>query len=140
MPKAQTKTEPVRASGRKATKPRRNRRKAEKEVRLYQNTTNLLIARLPFRRLVRDIINDVSLVNKGIEGGMRIQKAALDTLQEAAEQHLAQRFEVCQFALEHKRQVTLTLPEMRMVQGIVEGLPVLEPRNTVRLKDRLQSR
>ncbi|GLC50857.1 hypothetical protein PLESTB_000439600 [Pleodorina starrii] len=69
-------------------KPKRRFRKgtvALREIRKYQKTTDLLIRRLPFQRLVREI------ANKGAPGGQtefRWRSDALEALQEAAESYL----------------------------------------------------
>ena len=59
---------------------------ALKEIRKYQKSTDLLIRKLPFQRLVRELsqhfIND-----------MRFQSSALLALQEAAEAYLVGLFE-----------------------------------------------
>lgn len=94
---------------------------ALREIRHYQKTTKLLIARLPFQALVRlcicllgaladdltsqakkvrDIAKDITkeefpasaIVNQG--QGLRWQKTSFDALQEAAEAYLVYLFEV----------------------------------------------
>ncbi|RWS30899.1 histone H3 variant-like protein [Leptotrombidium deliense] len=52
---------------------------ALREIRRYQKTTDLLIARAPFQRLIREITQELSVE------GIRYQTAALIALQEAAE-------------------------------------------------------
>ena len=51
------------------------------EIRKYQQSTESLIPRLPFRRLVRELVQ-----NK--KQDIRIQETALEALQEAAETYL----------------------------------------------------
>ncbi|KAJ7698198.1 putative H3 histone family 3B variant 1 [Mycena olivaceomarginata] len=59
---------------------------ALREVRKYQKSTELLIRRLPFQRLVREIAGD-------FKTDMRFQSTALAALQEAAEEYLNSLFE-----------------------------------------------
>ena len=60
---------------------------ALKEIRKYQKTTNMLIPRLPFARLVREIMQQHTTDT------FRIQAEALMALQEAAEAYLVHLFE-----------------------------------------------
>ena len=53
------------------------------EIRKYQKSTENLIPKLPFRRLVREIIRNTM----GKENA-RIQEIAIEALQEAAEAYL----------------------------------------------------
>jgi len=59
---------------------------ALREIRRYQKTVELLIPRLPFQRVVKEIIDE-------IQPGLRLQKDALTTLQEATEAALVSKFE-----------------------------------------------
>ncbi len=67
------------------------------EIRKYQKTTELLIRKLPFQRLVREITTDV----KGSD--MRFQSPALLALQEAAEAYLVGLFEDANLCAIHAR-------------------------------------
>lgn len=51
---------------------------ALREIRRFQKSTDLLIKKLPFQRLVREIAQD-------IKTDLRFQSAAIGALQEAAE-------------------------------------------------------
>jgi len=66
--------------------------KALKEIKRYQKTTELLIPRAPFQRLVKEIMSQQ-------RGGhdMRIQASALGALQESAEALLVTEFECKSF-------------------------------------------
>ena len=59
---------------------------ALKEIRHFQKHTALLIRRLPFQRLVREIAQD-------FKTDLRFQQAAIKALQEAAEEYLVGLFE-----------------------------------------------
>ena len=61
---------------------------ALKEIRKYQKSTDLLLKKLPFQRLVREIAQKYSLYD-GTDGtALRFQSDALMALQEAAEAYL----------------------------------------------------
>lgn len=53
--------------------------KALREIRKYQKTTELLLPKKSFQRLVREIMQDIG------KGDMRFKAAALDALQEITE-------------------------------------------------------
>lgn len=59
---------------------------ALREIRRYQNTTHLLIPRLPFQRLIREITIQYKT-------DIRYQAVALECLHEAAEAYLVGLFE-----------------------------------------------
>jgi histone H3/H4 len=63
--------------------------RALKEIRKFQRTTDLLIRRLPFARLVRQICDDHFA--PGVQ--LRWQALAIEALQEAAEDYLVKLFE-----------------------------------------------
>ena len=58
---------------------------ALKEIRQYQKSTELLIRKLPFQRLVREIASDSGVIKSPLCGKVRFQSAAVMALQEAAE-------------------------------------------------------
>jgi histone H3 len=60
---------------------------ALREIRTYQKSTCNLIRKLPFRRLVREIMHEKNSV-------LRIKAAALEAIQEAAEKYMVDVFEV----------------------------------------------
>ncbi|OCF36945.1 histone H3 [Kwoniella heveanensis BCC8398] len=64
--------------------------RALKEIRQYQKTTDLLIAKLPFSRVVREVAMSLSSVEAG---DLRWQSSAIMALQEAAEAFLVHLFE-----------------------------------------------
>ena len=59
---------------------------ALREIRRYQKSTDLLIRKLPFQRLVREIAQD-------FKNDLRFQGSAVLALQEAAEAYLVGLFE-----------------------------------------------
>ena len=66
---------------------------ALKQIRQYQKSTELLIRKLPFQRLVREIASDSEVIKSPLCGKVRFQSAAVMALQEAAEAYLVGLFE-----------------------------------------------
>ena len=66
---------------------------ALKQIRQYQKSTELLIRKLPFQRLVREIAGDSEIITSPLCGKVRFQSAAIMALQEAAEAYLVGLFE-----------------------------------------------
>ena len=62
---------------------------ALREIRRFQRSTELLIPKSPFSRLVREVMLDFQRVGDGLQ----IQASALQALQEAAEAYLVSVFE-----------------------------------------------
>jgi histone H3 len=73
---------------------------ALREIRRYQKSTDLLIKKMPFQRVVREL---ASLLSPGI----RFQSTALAALQEASEMFLVNLFEDTNFAAIHAKRVTI---------------------------------
>ena len=65
---------------------------ALREIRRYQKSTDLLIRKMPFQRLVREIAQDY-------RSEIRFQAKAILAMQEATEAYLVGLFEVCCFIL-----------------------------------------
>ncbi|KAJ1457048.1 histone-fold-containing protein [Pelagophyceae sp. CCMP2097] len=98
-------------------KPRRTQRlkpgeRALKEIRQYQRSTDLLLRKLPFARLVREV--QMGFVNKEY----RWQAAALVALQEAAEAHLVHLFEDANLCAIHAKRVTIMVKDMQLARRI----------------------
>ena len=83
-----------------------------KEIRAYQGSTDLLLRRLPFARLVREIQMSMSRVP------YRWQGSALLALQEAAEAHLVGLFEDSNLCAIHGKRVTIMPKDMQLARRI----------------------
>ena len=108
-----------RPSGPTAARPkvRRKRRmrpgeKALREIRQYQSSTSLLLRRLPFARLVREIQYGMT------RQPYRWQGSAILALQEAAEAHLVSLFEDCNLCAIHGKRVTIMPKDMQLARRI----------------------
>ena len=96
-PEQKKKIHEVRMQGRQV-KPHRYRAgtTALKDIRYFQKTTALLIRRLPFQRLVREIAQD-------FKTDLRFQSVAILCLQEAAEAYLVRLFDDANLCAIHAR-------------------------------------
>lgn len=107
------------AAGGKVKKPHRFRpgTVALREIRKYQKTTELLIKKAPFQRLVREVAGETGeFVLGGQSRELRFQAAAVQALQEATEQYLVRMFEEAQLAAVHAKRVTVMPKDMQLVQ------------------------
>ena len=86
--------------------------KALKEIRAYQSSTDLLIRRLPFARLVREI--QYTMMNEAY----RWQATAMMALQEASEAHLVGLFEDANLCAIHGKRVTIMPKDMHLARRI----------------------
>mmetsp|Transcript_2253 Transcript_2253/g.3342 ORF Transcript_2253/g.3342 Transcript_2253/m.3342 type:complete len:137 (+) Transcript_2253:24-434(+) len=86
--------------------------RALREIRAYQESTDLLIRRLPFARLVREIQMSMSRV------AFRWQGSAILALQEAAEAHLVGLFEDANLCAIHGKRVTLMPKDLQLARRI----------------------
>ena len=84
------------------------------EIVKYQRSTDLLIPKLSFQRLVREIMNDVC-DDIGIHN-KRVQSNALLALQTAAEDFLQNLFSDAQIAAIHANRVTVTNVDIQLVK------------------------
>ena len=83
--------------------------KALKEIRQYQKSTELLIRKLPFQRLVREITQNFKAV-------VRFQSTAILALQEASEAYLVGLFEDTNLCAIHANRVTITPKDMYLAR------------------------
>ncbi|TEY54961.1 hypothetical protein BOTCAL_0234g00160 [Botryotinia calthae] len=84
---------------------------ALREIRQYQMTTELCIPKLPFRRLVKEIMHSHC-------PGFRIQSSALAALQEAAESTIVTEFEMTNLCAIHAKRVTIQAKDMVLVRRL----------------------
>jgi histone H3 len=88
--------------------------KALREIRRYQKSDELLIRKLPFQRLVREIVEAQSRTGETY----RLQAAALNALQMAAEAYLVSLFEDSYLCTLHAKRVTLMPKDMQLARRI----------------------
>ncbi|EGN96296.1 hypothetical protein SERLA73DRAFT_185971 [Serpula lacrymans var. lacrymans S7.3] len=84
---------------------------ALREIRRYQKTTELLIRKLPFQRLVRELAQE-------IKSELRFQSSALMALQEASEAYLISLFEDTNMAAIHAKRVTIQPKDLALARRL----------------------
>ena len=84
---------------------------ALQEIRRYQKSTDLLIRKLPFQRLVREIAQEFKL-------NLRFQSAAISALQEASEAYLVGLFEDTNLCTIHAKRVTIMPRDIQLARRI----------------------
>ena len=84
---------------------------ALREIRKYQKSTDLLIRKLPFQRLVREIAQD-------FKTDLRFQSSAVLALQEAAEAYLVGLFEDTNLAAIHAKRVTIMPKDIQLARRL----------------------
>ena len=96
---------------------------ALREIRRYQRSTDLLIRKLPFMRLVREITQTYN--SNPAEGELRWQIDAMLALQEAAEAYLVHLYEDANLCCIHARRITIMVKDIqlaRRIRGFSESL------------------
>ena len=88
---------------------------ALKEIRRYQKSTELLIRKLPFQQVVREIANDRDVVPGHMLGKIRFQSAAIKALQEA---YLVGLFEDSNLCAIHAKRVTIMPKDIHLARRI----------------------
>ncbi|XP_010610324.1 histone H3.1 [Fukomys damarensis] len=84
---------------------------ALREIRRYQKSTELLIRRLPFQRLVREIAQD-------FKTHLRFQSSAVMAMQEACESYLVMLFEDTNLCAIHAKRVTIMPKDIQLARRI----------------------
>ena len=94
-------------------KPRRYRpgTVALRDIRKYQKGTDLLIRKLPFARLVREIAQDYHT-------DLRFQSLAILALQEASEAYIVGLFDDSNLCAIHAKRVTIMPKDMQLARRI----------------------
>ncbi|EGZ23868.1 hypothetical protein PHYSODRAFT_481269 [Phytophthora sojae] len=84
---------------------------ALREIRRYQRSTELLIHKLPFQRLVREIA-------QGYKADLRFHGSAILALQEASEAYLVGLFIDTNLCAIHAKRVTIMAKDMQLTRRI----------------------
>ena len=93
---------------------------ALREIRKYQRSTELLINKIPFARLIREICNDIH------PGALRFQTSAIIAIQEAAEAYIVKVFEDSNLCAIHDKRVTIMPKDIKLARRLCEK-PLHEP-------------
>ena len=94
----------------KLRKPRRFRpgTVALRQIKRYQKSTELLIRKIPFQRLVREITYEMR------DNSWRFRPQTLLALQEAAEDFLVHMFDQCNHIAIHGKRTTLMVKDIQL--------------------------
>ena len=87
---------------------------ALRQIRKYQKSTDLLIRKLPFLRLVREVAQKINPT-------LRFQSTAVLALQEAAESFLVTMFEDVNVCAIHAGRVTIQPKDMYLWNRMIRG-------------------
>eukprot|EP00798_Chlamydomonas_sp_ICE-L_P008938 gene8938-biopygen2847 len=133
--KAPRKQLPIKASNYDSNVNKPNRYRpgtvALREIRKYQKSTDLLIRKLPFQRLVREILQD-------FKTDLRFQSSAVLALQEASEAYLVGLFEECNFAAILAKRIdpfARDVLEANMKRKNIDKAPIFEDVTTLKAVD-----
>ena len=95
----------------KTTRRYRPGRLALQEIQHYQRHTNLLMQKLPFQRLIREIA-------KRFKVDVRFRSSTLMALQEATEAYLVRLFEDTNLCAIHAKRVTIMPKDIQLARRI----------------------
>ena len=84
---------------------------ALREIRKYQKSTDLMLKKAPFQRLVREVTQD-------FKSDLRFQSTAIMALQEASEAYLVGLFEDTNMCAIHAKRVTIMPKDMQLARRI----------------------
>ena len=84
---------------------------ALREIRRFQKSTDLLIRKLPFQRLVREIAMEY-------KSDLRFQSQAILALQEATEAYMVSLFEDTNLCAIHAKRVTIMPKDLHLARRI----------------------
>ena len=84
---------------------------ALREIRRYQKSTELLIRKLPFQRLIRQVAHD-------FKPDLRFQSHAIMAIQEASEAYLTSLFEDTNLCAIHAKRVTIMPKDIQLARRI----------------------
>ena len=85
-----------------------------REIRKYQKSTELLIRKIPFQRLVKEVC-------QGINKELRFQSTAILALQEASEDYLVKMFNQINLCAIHAGRVTVQTKDIALWRRMKGG-------------------
>lgn len=93
---------------------------ALREIRKYQKSTELLMRKLPFQRLVREIAQD-------FKSDLRFQGSAIMALQEASEAYIVSLMEDTNLCAIHAKRVTIMPNDIKLARRLRGETPKSRP-------------
>ena len=88
-----------------------------REIRKHQTSTNLLIPKLSFQRLVKEILTKECMMDSHLGHVMKIQSTAMLALQTAVEDYCVELFSMSQMAAIHGKRVTVEPKDLELVRS-----------------------
>jgi histone H3 len=86
---------------------------ALREIRKYQKSTNLLLRKLPFQRLIREV------ATRHKTDGLRFSASAIEAIQEASENYLTNLFQDGNLLAIHASRVTVQPEDLRLAHRLL---------------------
>lgn len=86
---------------------------ALREIRRYQKSTELLIPKATFKRLLREILQDTTMQQ------VRLTQAAVDAIQESAEKYIVDLFKETNATAIHAKRVTIMEKDLKRARDIL---------------------
>lgn len=89
----------------------------DREIYHYQHNVDTLIQKLPFARLVQELVEQIAQ-RDGAKGPYRFQGMAMEALQSATEEYMVELFSTALLATYHANRVTLMSKDILLVLRI----------------------
>lgn len=107
----------ISVNGKYPHKPRKKRRyrpgtRALKEIKYYQKSTDNLIPKASFQRLVKEVVQNMNRTD------IRFYKEAMEALHQACEAYLVELFEDSNLCAIHAKRVTIKTKDMKLAKRI----------------------
>lgn len=103
----------VGSTKRKKNVPVKRQNHVLKEIRKYQQSTELLIRKTPFGRLVKEIT-----IENHLNSDIRWQSSAVECLQVASEDYLVRFLAECNLLAHHAKCVTIMDKDVKLVKEL----------------------
>jgi histone H3 len=87
---------------------------ALREIRKYQRSTNLLLRKLPFQRMIREVASRYKSKET-----IRFQASAIEAIQEASENYLTNLFQDGNLLALHASRVTVQPEDLRLAHRLL---------------------
>lgn len=91
---------------------------ALRDIRRLQASTQLIIPRLHFYKLVKEILSDPNIVGNR-EEGLKIKRIAVDALREPCEHFAQEIFQLASDLMVHAKRVKLELSDVQLAKKLV---------------------
>lgn len=93
---------------------------ALREIRAQQKSTEVLLKKLPFQRLVKEIMQQYEISGGDAPSMPKIKKSALESLREGANDYLVNMFKKANNLAIHAKRKTIFVSDVRLLQETLE--------------------